>query len=79
MRSLVTVHPDYGFGSACIRDTGISTAVVYGRWLSGETYEELATDYRVDTEYIMCAVHYELGRLERHQGKAWREATRRDA
>lgn len=76
MTSLIWVNPRVGFGSPCLRGTGLSTATLYGRWLSGETVEEIADDYSVPVKQIEAAVYYELGRRERNGGRDWREAVR---
>lgn len=73
MRALVRRGPRHAFGRPRVAGRNISVAVILDRLAAGETVEEVAKDYGLTREHVVAAAHYELGRLERHQGKVWRE------
>lgn len=73
MRALVRRGPKHAFGAARVAGRNISTAVILDRLHAGETVEEVAKDYGLTREHVVAAAHYELGRLERHAGRVWRE------
>lgn len=73
MRALVRRGPHYAFGRSRVAGRNIWTSIILGRLYAGETVEEVAKDYDLDREYVIAAAHYELGRLERHAGRVWRD------
>ena len=72
MKALVHRHPGRFLGGraadirlggkTCMRGTGISTEVVYARWLAGENEATIATDAGMPYEHVIAAIHFELGR-----------------
>lgn len=73
MRALVRRGPKHAFGQARVVGRNISVAVILDRLHAGESVEEVAKDYSLTREQVVAAAHYELGRLERHAGKTWRD------
>jgi len=57
-RSIV-MDPLRGFGRPVLASTGIQTSIVADRFFAGESYQELADDYRVSAELIEDAVRCE--------------------
>ena len=49
-------------GKTCLRGSGISTQVVYARWLAEEFTRDIAEDYGVPVDHVIAAIHFELGR-----------------
>ena len=54
-------------GKTCIRDTGLSTEVIYSRWLAGEDDFMLSQDTGAAYGDIIAAIHFELGRQWRSE------------
>lgn len=66
--------PGVAGGRPTLRGRGVLTSVIYERWKAGESLDSLAFDYQTDTVSIVAAVHYELGRRDRHKPQEWKEA-----
>ena len=72
--SFLWAIPGIAGGRPTLRNRGILTSVIYERWKAGETLQVISDDYNVDMVSVMIAVHYELGRRDRHKPQDWREA-----
>jgi uncharacterized protein (DUF433 family) len=55
--SVVVIDPRVSFGAPTVR--GIPTWAISGRWKAGETFEEIADDFRLDTQAIQDALAFE--------------------
>jgi len=64
----------FGWGRACVKGTGIQTAVIYDRWVAGESVVAIAQDYGLGRTAIEQAIVYELGRRDRYQPGSWKKA-----
>lgn len=66
--------PGIAGGRVTLRGRGVLTSVIYERWKAGETVPDIAADYQTDAVSIIAAVHYELGRRDKHKPLEWKEA-----
>jgi uncharacterized protein (DUF433 family) len=57
---LVVIDPAVSFGKPIVAGTGIRTVILAERFDAGESIEELATDYGLDSHQIQEAIRYEL-------------------
>lgn len=57
---LVMIDPAISFGKPVVTGTGIRTAILAERFHAGESIEELASDYGLDTSQVQEAIRYEL-------------------
>lgn len=58
----VAINPRVSFGKPTIYGTGTNTAVVARRYEAGETVDEIAYDYEIDTRLVEGAISYEYER-----------------
>lgn len=56
---LVSIDPRVSFGSPCINETGIRTAVLYDMYMAGNTIGEIATAYDRSEEEVEEAIRCE--------------------
>jgi uncharacterized protein (DUF433 family) len=57
---LVVIDPDRSFGRPVISGTGLVTAEIAARFKAGESFDELAADYRLSANRVAEAVRCEL-------------------
>lgn len=57
---LVVIDPRLSFGRPVIAGTGIPTAILAERYRAGESIQELAADYRCETNQVEEAIRCEL-------------------
>ncbi len=55
----VSISPDVSFGKPVLAGTGISTAVIAGRFAARDSMEELASEYGVARDLIEDAIRWE--------------------
>ena len=55
--SPIIIDPRIAFGAPTVR--GLPTWVVKGRWLAGETVQEIQEDFRIEPQYIRDALAFE--------------------
>jgi uncharacterized protein (DUF433 family) len=60
---LVSVNPFVSFGRPTVAGTNIHTEAIADLFFAGESVEELARDYALETSFIEAAVRYEGSRL----------------
>lgn len=56
----VSISPVVSFGRPVLAGTGISTAVIAGRFAARDTIAELAEEYRVEPQVLEDAIRWEM-------------------
>lgn len=74
--ALLWEHPQTGH--PCIRNTRTLTSVIFTHWLRTGSYLTTARRYGTTTEQVIAAVHYELGKKQRNQPRAYQQAMQPD-
>ena len=54
----ITMDPEIRFGKPCIAGTRIDVATVLGRFATGDTIEDIQTDYQLTRDQVMAALAY---------------------
>ena len=60
---LVMVSPVIAFGRLAVAGTGVPTATVAGRFIAGESIDELARDYGIDSARVQEALRWEIPQM----------------
>jgi uncharacterized protein (DUF433 family) len=55
---VVTIRPGVSSGVPTITGTGISIPILFGRYIAGDSIEEMAEDYELPTEQVKDAIAY---------------------
>lgn len=55
----IVLDPARAFGEAIDAQTGVPTRVMYGRYTAGDTIQQIASWYRVDTQAVTDAIAFE--------------------
>ncbi len=58
-RKPIVIDPRISFGRPTVAGSGVSTAALVDRYDAGESFQELAHDYRLEVSQIQDAVFYE--------------------
>ena len=58
-RKPIVIDPRIAFGRPSVAGSGVSTAALVCRYDAGESFQELADDYRLEISQIEDAVFYE--------------------
>jgi len=56
----ISISPTVSFGKPVLAGTGISTAVVAGRFRARDSLQDLATEYRIDLQTLEDAIRWEM-------------------
>ena len=64
MSRYITRDPKVKGSRPCIKGTGITTEIVFDRFMAGESEAELAADYNQLDRFIRAAIRYEVERLQ---------------
>ena len=74
--ALLWEHPDTGL--ACLRNRRTLTSVIFTHWLRTGSYLTTARRHNTTTSHVIAAVHYELGKKQRNQPRAYQQAMQPD-
>ena len=65
----VTQDDRIAFGAVSV--FAVPTAIIAGRFMAGDTADDLAEDYDMVTPHIDAAIRYEMCRRSRSKAHAW--------
>lgn len=51
--------PRIGFGQPCLTGTGLKVRIIFERFVSGDSVEELARDYNITRRQVQDAIRFE--------------------